>query len=173
MAPVLHCAAGFDLRPAEPADAATVARWMRAEHVRVWWDQAWSDERWAAELAGQAAGEHSLPCVASYDGEPVGYLELYRVRLDALAAYYDYDEHDWGVHVAIGEPARTGAGLGRRLLSAIAEALFAADRCCHRVVAEPDVRNTASVRAFAAARFERVADVALPGKTAALMVRTR
>ncbi|HEY3003979.1 MAG TPA: GNAT family N-acetyltransferase [Kribbellaceae bacterium] len=172
-APVPHLAAGFDLRPAEAGDAALVARWMAQEHVRVWWDQAWPVERWAHEIATQAAGEHSVPCIASYDGGPVGYLELYLVRHDVLAGYYDHDVHDRGLHVAIGDAARTGAGLGRRLLASVAEALFDADPACHRVVAEPDVRNEASVRAFAAAGFERVADLGLPGKTAALMVRSR
>jgi RimJ/RimL family protein N-acetyltransferase len=172
-APVLHLAAGFDLRPAEPSDAPTVAGWMSAGHVRTWWDQAWPAERWSDEITRLAGGEHTVPCLASYDGEPFAYLELYRVRLDVLAAYYEYDDHDWGVHVAIGDAARTGAGLGRRLLAAVADALFAADPRCRRVVAEPDVRNAPSLRAFAAAGFERSAKLDLPGKTAALMIRTR
>jgi RimJ/RimL family protein N-acetyltransferase len=169
----LHLAAGFDLRAATPEDAASVAWWMGQDHVRAWWHQPWSVERWAQEIAGQNAGEHSVPCIASYDGEPLGYVELYRVRHDVLAGYYDHDPHDWGVHIAIGEAGRTGSGLGRRLLSAIADALFEAYPGCHRVVAEPDVRNEPSVRAFAAAGFDRSTEVALPDKTAALMVRTR
>jgi RimJ/RimL family protein N-acetyltransferase len=44
---------------------------------------------------------------------------------------------------------------------------------CTRVVAEPDVENTPSVRAFAAAGFVQQGEIQLPEKTAALMVRTR
>ena len=40
-----------------------------------------------------------------------------------------------------------------------------------RVVAEPDVRNTASLRAFERAGFRRTHDIELPEKRAALMVR--
>lgn len=172
-APALHLADGFDLRPATEADAAQVSWWMGQEHVRAWWDEAWSVERWAQEIARHNGGEHTVPCIASSAGEEIGYVELYRVRHDILAEFYDHDLHDWGVHVAIGSSERTGRGLGRRLLAATTEAVFAADPQCHRVVAEPDVRNGASVRAFAAAGFERVADLGLPGKVAALMVCSR
>jgi lysine N-acyltransferase len=171
--PRLQLRDGFDLRSAGASDAEQIAQWMAQPHIQQWWHQDWSVERWAEELEEQSAGEHSLPCVVAVDAEDFGYVELYRVRLDRLAEYYPSGEHDWGVHVAIGDPARAGRGLGRRLLRALADALLVADPACERVVAEPDVRNTPSVRAFAAAGFDRFGELQLPDKTAVLMVRTR
>jgi RimJ/RimL family protein N-acetyltransferase len=164
---------GFDLRPADASDAARIALWMAQPHIQRWWHQDWSVERWAQELEQQSAGEHSVPCVVAVDAEDFGYVELYRVRLDRLAEYYSSGEHDWGVHVAIGDPALAGRGLGRRLLRALADALLVAVPACERVVAEPDVQNTPSVRAFVAAGFDRFGEIELPDKTAVLMVRTR
>jgi RimJ/RimL family protein N-acetyltransferase len=164
---------GFELRPAVPADAARIALWMSQPHIQRWWQQDWSVERWASEISGQAAGEHSVPCVAAVDEEDFGYVELYRVRLDRLAEYYSYDEHDWGVHVAIGDVTRVGRGLGRQLLRALADAVLQADPACRRVVAEPDIENTPSIRAFGAAGFVQQEQLQLPDKTAVLMVRTR
>lgn len=172
-APVLHLAGGFDLRPAVESDAGTIAGWMRLPHVARWWQQPWPAERWSEEVGRLAGGDCSVPCMLSLDGTELGYVELYRVRRDPLGDYYDCDLYDWGVHVAIGEPDRIGGGIGRRLLAALAGALFAADPRCRRVVAEPDVRNEPSIRAFAAAGFVRVADLRLPDKTAALMVYQR
>lgn len=171
--PALHLDDGFDLRPAGEGDAAAVSWWMGHEHIRPWWQQEWSVERWAQEIARLTRGEHTVPCIVAYRGEQIGYVELYRVRHDVLADYYDHDLSDWGMHVAIGPTELTGIGLGRRMIAAIAAALFVADPSCERVVAEPDVRNEPSVRAFAAAGFERVADIGLPDKTAALMMRLR
>jgi RimJ/RimL family protein N-acetyltransferase len=168
----LHMADGFDLRPATDSDAATIARWMAEPQIRRWWRQDWSVERWVQQIAEQSAGEHSLPCVVSLHGEDMGYVELYRVRHDRIADYYDHDVHDWGVHVAIAS-GRTGQGVGRRLLAAVADALLAADPRCRRVVAEPDATNEPSVRAFGAAGFVAVADLRLPEKKALLMVRSR
>jgi RimJ/RimL family protein N-acetyltransferase len=164
---------GFDLRPAGTGDAARIALWMAQPHIQQWWQQDWSVERWAQELEQQSAGEHSVPCVVAVDAKEFGYVELYRVRHDRLAEYYSSGEHDWGVHVAIGDPTRIGRGLGRQLLRALADALLVADPACERVVAEPDIRNTPSIRAFLAAGFDRYGELQLPEKTALLMVRTR
>jgi RimJ/RimL family protein N-acetyltransferase len=162
----------FDLRPAVPADAPRIALWMAQPHVQRWWHQGWSVERWAQEIEQQRAGDHSTPYVVATDTEDFAYVELYRVRHDRLAEYYAYDDTDWGVHVAIGDATRVGRGLGRRLLGAVADTLLAQPDCT-RVVAEPDIENTPSVRAFTAAGFVQHGELQLPEKTAALMVRTR
>lgn len=158
---------------AQGADLALLHRWMNAPHVAEAWGQAWTRERWAEELAAQRAGEVSRPCLVSCQGEPLAYVEIYRAARDRLAAFYRARPHDLGVHVAIGDVERTRRGLGRRLLRAVADGLFAADPACTRVVAEPNVVNTASIRAFTAAGFERRADIRLPHKTAALLIRPR
>ena len=170
---MLHLDNGFDLRPAEPTDAARIALWMAQPHIQQWWQQDWSVERWVQELSRQTAGEHSVPCVVAVDAEDFGYVELYRVRHDRLAEYYPSEEHDWGIHVAIGDVTRVGRGLGRGLLRALADALLRADPACQQVVAEPDKDNTPSVRAFVAAGFVQQRELQLPEKTALLMVRTR
>ncbi|RZT26342.1 RimJ/RimL family protein N-acetyltransferase [Kribbella sp. VKM Ac-2569] len=163
----------FDLRPADPSDAPRIALWMSQPHVRRWWHQGWSVERWAQEIEQQAAGEHSTPYVVVADAEEFAYVELYRVRHDRLAEYYAYGEEDWGVHVAIGDVARVGRGLGRQLLRWLADEVLRAEPGCSQVVAEPDIENAPSVRAFAAAGFVQHGELQLPEKTALLMVRTR
>lgn len=153
-------------------DVALVTRWMAAPQVEEFWHQAWPAGRWATEIAGQRAGAHSLPCLAARDGEPVAYLELYRVARDVLAGRYPDHPHDLGVHIAV-DPDRLGRGLGRSLLRAVADGLLAADPDCRRVIAEPDAGNDPSLRAFAAAGFRHCGELALPDKTAALVVRPR
>jgi RimJ/RimL family protein N-acetyltransferase len=146
---------------------------MAQPHVRRWWHQSWSIERWVQEIEQQVAGEHSRPCIVTLNQETLAYVELYRVRHDRLAQYYPYDDEDWGLHVAIGDSTRVGTGLGRQLLRSVADMLLREQPGCTRVVAEPDVQNTPSVRAFTAAGFVQQGELQLPEKTAALMVRTR
>jgi RimJ/RimL family protein N-acetyltransferase len=165
----------FSVRPAEPdgVDLNLLHGWMRQTHVATFWQQDWSRDRWAAELRRQRAGVHSLPCLVGYRGSAFAYLEVYRVVRDPLARYYHAGPADLGVHVAIGDPTHTGRGLGAALLRAVAGGLLAAEDACARVVAEPDVRNLASLGAFRRAGFRRVAELALPDKTAALLVCPR
>ncbi|GAA3050498.1 hypothetical protein GCM10017562_12070 [Streptomyces roseofulvus] len=158
---------------AEGADLDLVHGWMQAPHIDAYWHQAWPRERWHEEIAGHLAGDAILPVLVDLDGEPLAYIEVYRVLRDRLAGHYPELPHDLGVHIAIGEAGRTGRGLGRTLLRALADGLLAADAACTRVVAEPDVHNGPSLRAFEAAGFRPAGEVAFPDKTAALMIRPR
>ncbi|HEX8870181.1 MAG TPA: GNAT family N-acetyltransferase, partial [Lentzea sp.] len=163
----------WTVRPLSPDDADLVADWMSKPHVAAAWDQAWSREQWAEEIARQLAGDHSLPCVALHDGRPLAYLEIYRVVRDRLAAHYPAGRFDLGVHVAIGEPHDIGRGLGSALLRAVADGLLAAEPECSQVVAEPNVVNLASQRAFRNAGFLHAGEVVFPHKKAALLIRSR
>lgn len=164
---------GWTFRAANVLDAGLVAEWMTQEHVASTWHQDWSQHCWEIELARQLHGRHSVPVLAAHEGTELAYLELYRVPADVLSAYYRHDEHDLGVHVALGELGDTGRGLGRGLLRTVATGLLAAHPECRRVVAEPDVCNLASRAAFGAAGFTEVGEVRLAGKTAALTVHPR
>lgn len=173
VAPLLHLDNGFDLRPAVSDDADLVAAWMTRPHILPWWEQDWPVSRWAEEISRFAAGEHTIPCVAVFEGGDLAYVELYRVRHDRLAEYYAWQEHDWGLHLAIGDTSYVGRGIGRRLIRSLADALLRADPLCDRVVAEPDVVNVQSVRAFEAAGFVVQGELELPEKRAHLMMRGR
>ncbi|MCP3097912.1 acetyltransferase [Myxococcus sp. K15C18031901] len=172
--PVPRLSAPWAIRPASATeDLPRIVRWMQAPHVAAFWKQAWPEAQWRAELERQLAGDHSLPCMLIHEETPLAYLEVYRVTRDRLAGHYAERPHDLGVHVAIGEPASTGRGLGRLLLREVARGLLAADPRCTRVVAEPDSRNAPSLRAFTAAGFRVVGPITLPDKAATLLVHPR
>ncbi|MFD8482669.1 GNAT family N-acetyltransferase [Kitasatospora sp. NPDC059673] len=155
------------------ADLELLTGWMNDPETDRWWALAGPPETTAAHLAGQLDGDgRSRPVLALLDGEPTGYFELYRADLDPLAAHYPARPYDLGIHLLLA-PAARGRGLGTLLLDAIAARLLRDEPRCTRVLAEPDVRNTPSVRAFTAAGFTRAADLDLPDKRAALMIRPR
>lgn len=158
---------------ADEPDLDLIRRWMHAPHVAAFWKQDWTRDRWADELRDQLAGDHSLPCLIDHDGTTIAYLEVYRVARDRLADFVDHRPTDLGVHVAIGDLGRTGRGLGTALLRAVADGLLAAAPDCDRVVAEPDVHNTSSIRAFGRAGFHPAGEISLPDKTATLLIHPR
>jgi RimJ/RimL family protein N-acetyltransferase len=77
------------------------------------------------------------------------------------------------VHLLIGGVADRARGIGTLLLHAVADLVLDHRPSCARVVAEPDLRNTPSVAAFLSAGFRFAAELDLPDKRAALMVRDR
>ncbi|MFB9368714.1 GNAT family N-acetyltransferase [Kitasatospora sp. NPDC001664] len=162
----------FELCPVDPErDLALLAGWMNDPAVSRYWELAGPPETTAAHLAPQLApGSHSTPYLGLLDGTPMSYWELYRAEADRLADHYPAEPGDTGLHLLIGPPEHRGRGLGAVLLAALAEELLAAPDHS-RLVAEPDLTNTASLRAFERAGFTAVAELELPEKRAALMLR--
>ncbi|MCP3801211.1 acetyltransferase [Allokutzneria sp. A3M-2-11 16] len=158
-------------------DVDLVHAWMHEPHVERWWHEAWPRQKWAEVVHAFRATKHALhtlPVLAlSESMGAVAFLQVYRVPLDRVRPFYSYEEHDLGVHIAIGDEAKTNRKLGRSILRDTCLGLFAADPECRRVVAEPDADNVMSVRAFEAAGFRSEYTIELPEKTGLLMAFPR
>ncbi|MEW2318827.1 GNAT family N-acetyltransferase [Streptomyces bauhiniae] len=174
--PTLTPGGTFELAPVRlDRDLPLIHEWMNDPVVAEFWELAGPQDRTERHLRAQLDGDgRSVPCLGMLDGTAMSYWEIYRADLDPLLArLYPARPHDTGIHLLIGDAAYRGRGLGSALLTAVAELVMERRRACTRVVAEPDMRNTPSVTAFRKAGFRRRAEVDLPGKRAALMIRDR
>ncbi|MGW4567328.1 GNAT family N-acetyltransferase [Streptomyces sp. NPDC004561] len=173
--PVATPVGSFQLAPVcIERDLPLIHGWMNDPSVAEFWELAGSLNRTEDHLRAQLDGDgRSVPCLGVLDGTPMSYWEIYRADLDPLARHYPVRPHDTGIHVLVGAAGDRGRGLGSALLRAVAALILDRRRTCARVVAEPDLRNTPSVSAFLSAGFRCAAEVDLPGKRAALMVRDR
>jgi acetyl CoA:N6-hydroxylysine acetyl transferase len=167
----LHTTAGrFTLAPVKPDhDLPIIHRWMNDPAVDEYWQLAGPVERTTAYLAEQRALPHTAGYLGRLAGRPVSYWELYSAARDRLATHYPARPTDLGIHLLIGESDCRGLGLGSLLLRVLADSLQSA--APRRLVAEPDERNTASVRAFQNAGFTAGPPIRLPEKCATLMLR--
>jgi RimJ/RimL family protein N-acetyltransferase len=155
-------------------DLPLVAAWMNDPVVAEFWELSGPAETAAAHLRAQLDGDgRSVPCLGVLDGVPMSYWEIYRADLDPLARHYPARPHDTGIHLLVGGAADRGRGTGTSLLRAVGDLILHNRPGCRRVLAEPDLRNVPSVAAFLGAGFRFSAEVDLPGKRAALMIRDR
>ncbi|WP_181793685.1 GNAT family N-acetyltransferase [Streptomyces sp. WELS2] len=155
-------------------DLPLVHRWMNDPAVAAFWELAGPPRRTEDHLRAQLRGDgRCVPCLGVLDGTPMSYWEIYRADLDPLARSYPARPHDTGIHLLIGDAADRGRGLGTVLLGAVAGLILDRRPTCPRVVAEPDLRNTPSIAAFLGAGFRFAAEIDLPGKRAALMIKDR
>ncbi|MEU7010515.1 GNAT family N-acetyltransferase [Streptomyces sp. NPDC046332] len=155
-------------------DLTLITRWMNDPAVAAFWELSGPETVTAAHIRAQLDGDgRSVPCLGVLDSTPMSYFEIYRADLDPLARHYPARPHDTGIHLLLGSVGDRGRGVGTVLLRTVAD--LALDHRPHstRVIAEPDLRNTPSVSAFLSAGFRFSAEVDLPDKRAALMVRDR
>ncbi|WP_456243059.1 GNAT family N-acetyltransferase [Streptomyces blattellae] len=173
--PAVTPAGVFQLVPVDLAqDLPLICRWMNDPAVAAFWGLEGSQNATEDHLRAQLAGDgRSIPCLGVLEGTPMSYWEIYRADLDPLARHYPARPHDTGIHLLIGRVADRGRGLGGTLLRAVADLALDKRPACARVVAEPDLRNTPSVAAFLSAGFRFSAEIELPAKRAALMMRDR
>ncbi|MFE9771589.1 GNAT family N-acetyltransferase [Streptomyces sp. NPDC005931] len=155
-------------------DLPLVSRWMNDPAVADFWELSGPPSVTQEHLRAQLAGDgRSVPCLGLLDDTPMSYWEVYRADLDPLARHCPVRPHDTGIHVLIGDVADRGQGLGGILLRAVADLVLDNRPACARVIAEPDLRNIPSLAAFLTAGFRVSAELDLPDKRAALMVRDR
>ncbi|WP_406413531.1 GNAT family N-acetyltransferase [Streptomyces sp. NBC_01614] len=155
-------------------DLPIIDRWMNDPAIAAFWGLAGSQNATEEHLRSHLSGDgRSVPCLGLLDGTPMSYWELYRADLDPLALHYPARPHDTGLHLLIGAVGDRGRGLGGTLLRAVADLVLDKRPACARIVAEPDIRNTPSIAAFLSAGFRFSAEIDLPVKRAALMVRDR
>ncbi|MFE7708136.1 GNAT family N-acetyltransferase [Streptomyces sp. NPDC057486] len=173
--PVTTTAGVFQLVPVRlDRDLSVISRWMNDPAVAAFWELAGAEAVTATHLLPQLEGDgRSVPCLGVLSGIPMSYWEIYRADLDPLARRYPARPHDTGIHLLIGGVNNRGRGVGTTLLRAVSDLVLDNRPLCARVVAEPDLRNTPSVSAFLSAGFRFSAEVELPDKRAALMVRDR
>jgi RimJ/RimL family protein N-acetyltransferase len=168
-------AGAFHLVPVRcERDLSLISGWMNDPEVAEFWELAGPRTLTEDHLRAQLSGDgRSVPCLGMLDGTPMSYWEIYRADLDPLARHYPARPHDTGIHLLIGDVADRGRGVGSTLIRAVADLVLDRRPACARVIAEPDLRNTRSVAAFLSAGFRFFAEVDLPAKRAALMVRDR
>ncbi|OMC44478.1 GNAT family N-acetyltransferase [Mycobacterium sp. IS-1264] len=140
--PIPELPAPYGLRLADPdGDAEMISEWMNMPHLADSWEYAWPAERWHRYLRAQLDSTFSRPFVASHDGADRGYVELYRAAKDSIAARYEYDPYDLGLHVAVADLDYLQQGHVSFLLPHLLASMLNLDPRCRRVMFDPDHRN--------------------------------
>jgi penicillin amidase len=140
---------GYHLRPVDPgADAELTHGWVSAPRAVFWGmtDRSVEEVAWVYGYIGDQP--HLAAYLVLIGAHPIGLVQTYDPEVDEVGRHYDRRPGDLGLHPLLADdPAR--AGHTDRILGLLADWVFQ-DRAVHRIVLEPDVRNTRSL-----ARFER------------------
>ncbi|QIO21370.1 GNAT family N-acetyltransferase [Haloarcula sp. JP-L23] len=134
-------------------DLGRLHAWLSSDHVKPYWQLDLPLPAFRDRLAAKLDDDHLTPYVGCLDHVPMSYWECYWAAEDDVAAHYDADPADQGVHLLIGPEEYLGNGYARSLLRAVVAMQFRHSET-ERVVAEPDVRNDRVVHVFEQCGFE-------------------
>jgi aminoglycoside 6'-N-acetyltransferase len=158
-------------------DLPLVHEWHQRPHVLRWWTARptleETEQHYVPTIEGEEPTEHY---VAFLDGEPLGMIQTYLVSdYPDYAALIGEGEGAAGVDLFIADEGRTGRGLGTEMIRKFVEEIVFARPETTAATADPDVRNTASMRAFEKAGFRSVREFVDPsdGHVHALVRRDR
>ena len=145
-------------------DLPLLHEWLQREHVRRWW----TERQTYAEVV-----DHYLPAIEGQeptdlyvidaDGRPVGFIQTYQVADHSeYRKLVQVEEGVAGVDLFIAESELVGRGLGSEALRQFVDEVVFTNASVHACIADPDVDNIASLRAFEKAGFTRVREFVDP-----------
>lgn len=163
----------FSLRSVDPfADAELLHRWVTHPKSAFYLLQDAQLADVEREFMGIAASEHHDAFLGLHEGEPSFLMERYDPAHVELKGLYEAQPGDVGMHFLCAPADRPLHGFSLAVITTVMDMLFA-DPDTHRVVVEPDVRNTAVHALNEAVGFRIERTLAKPEKDAYLSFCTR
>ncbi|PPQ92986.1 hypothetical protein CVT25_000187 [Psilocybe cyanescens] len=152
-------------------------RWHNDERVNSAWGERGSLETHRDYVESLLADPHVLPCMMSWDGELMGYVEIIYAKEDHVAQHYPtgVTPGDWerGIHVLVGEDKFLGGGRAEIWVRSLVHYIFLADPRTDRVCGEPSQANIAIVKVASKSGFHIETTFDFPYKRSALILNPR
>jgi aminoglycoside 6'-N-acetyltransferase len=142
-----------DLRPAVPADLATLRRWDRDADVRS--SLIDDDWHWETELPRQPAWREWL--IAEVDGRPIGFIQIIDPEHEETKYWGCMNAGHRAIDIWIGERSARSRGYGARMMELAIERCFR-DPAVHTILIDPLASNTRSHRFYERLGFEFVVE---------------
>ncbi len=150
--------AELGFRPLVAADLPLVHDWLGREHVRRWWGDRGTLDDTVAEYLPSVEGVDPTDLFAIVaDGRDIGLIQTYLVDdYPEWATLIGAGDEAAGVDIFLADESLLGRGLGAEVIRLFTATIVFARAATCACVADPDVRNVASLRAFEKVGFTAV-----------------
>jgi len=161
-------------RPLARDDLRTVHQWLQRPHIREWWGPrdtyAEVEQRYLPRIEGC---EPVRMFFILLDEHPTGVIQTYRI--DDYPEYWPSEAQSAqaGIDLYIADPELLGRGLGPEIIRRFTQEVVFRDPSVMACIADPELANTRSVRAFEKAGFQAVGELDRAGDRPRVLVRLR
>jgi len=143
------------LRPFSDDDIALMERWLRADHVRAWYEH---PDDWLMELRGRSGEFRFIThMIAEIHGFPIGFCQYYDCwhskEYEAWDIALPGEARIFSIDYLVGEPEYLRRGYGKAMITHMLAALRRLG--AESVIVQPDTKNIASNRVLEACGFRR------------------
>lgn len=163
----------FSLVPVQPEkDLDLIYRWVKEERAK-YWGMGEYDKDYVLEIYDylDSLATHQAYLVF-HEATPAALFQTYQPEADPVAACYEVEAGDMGLHLMMAPPEEIRKGYTAAILSALLDYLFM-NPAVTRVIAEPDVRNEKMITRLSKSGFTAEKDIELLQKRARLMFLSR
>ena len=154
----------ISFRQVGKADIPDLYRWRNEPHVTRWWYEDDDSEPTLDVVAKNYGPDHDEAeqrFIILLGGRPIGYIQMY-----LLSDWPDYatliQEQGAGIDLFIGEPDLINKGIGTSVIQRFVEDVVFADPSIDTCIIDPEITNTAAIRAYEKAGFVAVRTVVVP-----------
>lgn len=150
-------------------DLSCFNKWHNHPIISPVWELEGSKNSHKAYLEKMEKDPHQYAVIGEFDGIPFGYFEVYWTPEDRLGPYYEYQEHDRGVHILVGNFNFRNGIYFDAWGSAILHYCFLDDLRTESIMGEPRADNHRVVKITERIGLQKLFEFDFPHKRAALL----
>ncbi|MCQ6265161.1 acetyltransferase [Fictibacillus sp. WQ 8-8] len=99
--------------------------------------------------------DETVGCIVEYDGIDIGYIQFYKLDVEAKHAYGYRDETVYGMDQFLGEARYRDRGIGTDLVAGMLEYLVS-DKQAQVIIMDPQTWNKRAIRCYEKCGFKKV-----------------
>ncbi len=164
----------FDFRPMSAADLPLLLEWLQRPHLQDWWhgETSLKDVR-RNYLPAQEDFDTARPYIVYLNGDPVGYIQYYRVAEGKQEWWPDKPGAGvLGIDQFLADENQLNRGIGTAMITQFTRLLMK-DFRIQEIRVDPHPDNIRAIRAFQKAGFREVGPITTPDGPALMMILRR
>jgi aminoglycoside 6'-N-acetyltransferase len=147
------------IRPLNLEDGPILYKWLNDPRVLAYYegrDQPHDMDMIHARFLSKTDVNSILGCLVSWDGVPVGYVQIYPIMKEELVSYgYAESLRVYGMDQFLGETDVWNKGIGTLLVTTVANWLLR-NQGANRVIMDPRVDNLRAIHVYEKCGFKRI-----------------